>query len=47
MLLGNYNESDESFARRLQAQEMNNYNRLPTLTNNIDSQTPLMVSNFL
>lgn len=42
MMLENYSESDEAFARRLQAQEMGNFtqhNHGP-----VDAQTPLVVS---
>ena len=39
----NYSESDEAFARRLQAQEMGNF----TQHAHADVQTPLMVRNSL
>jgi hypothetical protein len=38
--MSNFNESDEEFARRLQAQEMGTYSALPIP----DAQTPLMVT---
>jgi len=42
MLVGSYNESDESFARRLQAQELSHFSIHQPNNGNIDSQTPLM-----
>lgn len=44
-MMENYSESDEAFARRLQAQEMGNFtehNHGP-----VDAQTPLVVSSIL
>lgn len=40
-MMENYSDSDEAFARRLQAQEMGNF---PEHQNNADAQTPLVVS---
>lgn len=47
MLVGSYNESDESFARRLQAQELSHFSIHQPNNGNIDSQTPLMVCQHL
>jgi len=41
-MMDNYSESDEAFARRLQAQEMGNFPGHQN--NNADAQTPLVVS---
>ena len=42
-MIDNYSESDEAFARRLQAQEMGNFTQHHGNQQRIDAQTPLVV----